>query len=233
MATKKTHTPATLDPARFAASLEDDTDPGLGKILSRATSGSTRAPQDAQPTAGQPRKTSATVTPITQPKTGAGESPKRKTGAAVKHPKTTAPSARSKPKQAARGDGDDERAKASAVHIPSSLTLPLESLSATTGWTNAMMLIAAIEDCVENNRLDELLNPSTVGGTFFPVMTTKPQGPKVSGKPFALSISMPPTAYTALDELAAKHNTNRSRLATVALTDYLERNNYFGKPDDN
>lgn len=115
----------------------------------------------------------------------------------------------------------------SVVHVPSALLPRIAAERRRSGRSNGQILIAAIEDG-HDHLVRQHDDAASIGGRLFTARTTKPRLP-VAQPLSPLNIRLYEQDYEVLDRLVADlHAGSRSRLATLALSHYLDDD----APDD-
>lgn len=109
----------------------------------------------------------------------------------------------------------------SVVHVPAHLLALVAAERGRSGRSNGEILIAAIEDC--HDRLSEQRDTTApIGGQLFAARVAKPRLP-VQEPLSPLNIRLYEQDFEVLDRLVADLGVgSRSRLATLALSDYLD-----------
>lgn len=109
----------------------------------------------------------------------------------------------------------------SVVHVPSSLVSLVAAERHRSGRSNGQILIDAIE--AGHDHLVKLHNESnSIGGRLFTARTAKPQLP-VAQPLSPLNVRLYEQDFEVLDRLVTELGAgSRSRLATLALTFYLD-----------
>lgn len=217
MTTDKPGTPTDLDLSAFAELEQPTTNSRLSGLLDSPRRSKARPP-DTKPSEG-PAEDDRASSDAAADKSGAQPEPSPATRttrrAPAKPPKATGP-AQQQPEQ-------QVEMKASAVHIPADLLPRIKRVQAATGLKNGPLLVVAIRDCLKRGSLGELIGAEDIGGDdgFASYTVNKPlpqAGPTVQ-----FTVYMPEQNFQALDDYTRQFGARSwSRLATVALTDYLD-----------
>lgn len=216
---------AELPPGYIRRGMNDDDAPALGDILAPRRAGTPAAAPAAPPVVADPVHTDPVRTdpvrtepvvaePATQPSRRAG------TGRRDAVAKAPAPAADARARQVRSNGAKQPVIRPSVVHVPAHLLALVAAERRTSGRSNGEILIAAIEQ--GHARLTELSDSAeTVGGRLFQARAARP---RVSdAEPLSpLNVRLYEEDFDVLDRLVAELGVgSRSRLATLALGDYL------------
>lgn len=212
-------TAAELPPGYIRRAMSDDVDDSLADILAprRSTKPSGAQPEGRAPESGAP---TAVLAP-TRPEPVREPAPKREP---AKRPapatKSGAPAV-TPPKPRRRSSSETPHViRPSVVHVSAHLLPLVAAERQRSGRSNGEILIAAIED--GHHSLTVRHESATrVGGQLFEARVTKPR-PPVDEPLSPLNIRLYAEDFEVLDRLVAELGVgSRSRLATLALSDYL------------
>lgn len=211
---------AELPAGYIRRGMSDDIDDGfaLGDILTPRRPAAPAAP-DPEP---EPARPLATPTPPAEPAAQA----------VAPAPSPSPRPAPTTPERPARRTSGRARAtppeplgstviRPSVVHVPAHLLALVAAERGRSGRSNGEILIAAIEDC--HDRLSEQRDTAApIGGQLFAARVAKPRLP-VHEPLSPLNIRLYEQDFEVLDRLVADLGVgSRSRLATLALSDYLD-----------
>lgn len=130
---------------------------------------------------------------------------------------------RERPVRRRSAKADEDRTRASNLHVPTELIDKLTDRRQTLGLTTGEVLLVAIEATVDNGTLRDLIHPGKpLGGTLFAARASSRAAALEAGHKVPVNYRLREADFAVIDRLVEEYESpSRNNLLVAALTGFL------------